>query len=104
MLLTDLARLAPIRHSHYCFGTNAAQNICGVSVVDSRFEELKRYNLAEIFDPTPKEAAPPVQTLQTAESTDSTSMPDAAPQECAADSEQKATTVETTTEAVMDTS
>jgi len=23
-------------------------------VVDNRFEELKRYNLAEIFDPTPK--------------------------------------------------
>ena len=32
------------------------QNICGVSVVDHRFEELKRYNISEIFDPTPKEA------------------------------------------------
>lgn len=32
------------------------QNICGVSVVDHRFEELKRYNIAEIFDPTPQEA------------------------------------------------
>ena len=31
------------------------QNICGVSVVDHRFEELKRYNISEIFDPSPKE-------------------------------------------------
>ncbi|RDI84118.1 hypothetical protein Vi05172_g5957 [Venturia inaequalis] len=29
------------------------KNICGVSVVGSDFEELKRYNLSEIFDPTP---------------------------------------------------
>ena len=35
--------------------TNALQNICGVSVADSDFERLKRYNLAEIFEPTPKE-------------------------------------------------
>jgi len=26
-----------------------------VSVVDASFERLKRFNLAEIFDPTPKE-------------------------------------------------
>jgi hypothetical protein len=37
------------------------QNICGVSVVDHRFEELKRYNISEIFDPTPKEDAPKVE-------------------------------------------
>jgi hypothetical protein len=36
---------------------NNFQNICGVSVVDHRFEELKRYNISEIFDPTPKEEA-----------------------------------------------
>ena len=36
-----------------CRLTNAAlQNVCGVSVVDRSFERLKRYNLAEIFDPT----------------------------------------------------
>jgi tRNA acetyltransferase TAN1 len=39
----------------------AFQNICGVSVVDHRFEELKRYNISEIFDPTPKEEAPKVE-------------------------------------------
>ncbi|KAK5686156.1 hypothetical protein LTS10_002270 [Elasticomyces elasticus] len=32
------------------------QNICGISVVDDSFERLKRFNLAEIFDPTPKES------------------------------------------------
>nr|OQO20676.1 hypothetical protein B0A51_11224 [Rachicladosporium sp. CCFEE 5018] len=32
------------------------QNICGVSVIDRRFEELKRYNLSEIFEPTAKES------------------------------------------------
>lgn len=31
------------------------QNICGVSVVDTAFDELKRFNLAEIYDPTPRE-------------------------------------------------
>lgn len=30
------------------------QNICGVSVVGSDYDKLKRYNLAEIFEPTPK--------------------------------------------------
>ncbi|CZT18669.1 related to P.falciparum dihydropteroate synthase [Ramularia collo-cygni] len=30
------------------------QHVCGVSVVDSDFERLKRYNISEIFDPTPK--------------------------------------------------
>ncbi|KAI9871318.1 MAG: hypothetical protein M1830_003036 [Pleopsidium flavum] len=30
------------------------QNICGMSVVGSDFEKLKRYNLTEIYDPTPK--------------------------------------------------
>jgi hypothetical protein len=38
-----------------CADNNGFQNICGVSVVDHRFEELKRYNISEIFDPTPKE-------------------------------------------------
>ena len=33
------------------------QNICGVSVVGSDFEKLKKYNLAEIFEPTPRPRA-----------------------------------------------
>ena len=40
-----------------CADIIVMQNICGVSVVDHRFEELKRYNISEIFDPTPKEEA-----------------------------------------------
>jgi tRNA acetyltransferase TAN1 len=44
-----------------CADNNGLQNICGVSVVDHRFEELKRYNIAEIFDPTPKEEAAKVE-------------------------------------------
>lgn len=31
------------------------KHICGVSVVDNSFERLKRYNISEIFDPTPKD-------------------------------------------------
>lgn len=30
------------------------QSICGISVVPNDYESLKRYNLAEIFEPTPK--------------------------------------------------
>jgi hypothetical protein len=29
------------------------QHVCGMSVLDGSFERLKRYNLAEIYDPTP---------------------------------------------------
>lgn len=34
---------------------NFSKNVCGVSVLDDSFEKLKRLNLAEIYDPTPKE-------------------------------------------------
>lgn len=30
------------------------QNVCGMSVVGSDYEKLKRYNLSEIYEPTPK--------------------------------------------------
>ncbi|KAL9067524.1 MAG: hypothetical protein Q9157_006787 [Trypethelium eluteriae] len=30
------------------------KNVCGMSVVGSDYDRLKRYNLAEIYDPTPK--------------------------------------------------
>jgi tRNA acetyltransferase TAN1 len=32
--------------------------VCGVSVLDSSFEKLKRYNIAEIYDPTPANEPP----------------------------------------------
>ncbi|KAI6801276.1 hypothetical protein KC361_g1892 [Hortaea werneckii] len=37
------------------------QNICGVSVVNNDFERLKRFNIAEIVDPTPADAVKQVQ-------------------------------------------
>ncbi|KAK2809870.1 hypothetical protein FQN50_003511 [Emmonsiellopsis sp. PD_5] len=33
---------------------DVVQNICGMSVVGRDYEELKRYNLSEIYEPTPK--------------------------------------------------
>lgn len=35
------------------------QNICGMSVVGDDWESFKRYNLAEIYHPTPKPGAEP---------------------------------------------
>lgn len=32
------------------------QNLMGMSVVESDYDRLKRYNLAEIYDPSPKKA------------------------------------------------
>jgi tRNA acetyltransferase TAN1 len=42
------------------------QNVCGMSVVGNDFEELKRFNLAEIYQPTPQpinDAMPPPQEI-----------------------------------------
>ncbi|KAK3071429.1 hypothetical protein LTR53_008633 [Teratosphaeriaceae sp. CCFEE 6253] len=41
------------------------KNICGVSVIDSSFERLKRFNLAELFDPTTKEVQKKIETVLT---------------------------------------
>lgn len=43
----------PIGCTRLALAKHCEKNICGVSVVGSDFEELKRYNLSEIFDPTP---------------------------------------------------
>lgn len=37
-------------------GLRSSQNICGMSVVGHDFDKLKRFNLAEIYDPRPKAA------------------------------------------------
>lgn len=39
----------------YVTFTQFLQSICGISVVPNDYETLKRYNLAEIFEPSPKE-------------------------------------------------
>ncbi|WEW55198.1 hypothetical protein PRK78_000627 [Emydomyces testavorans] len=36
------------------------QNMCGMSVVEGDYEQLKRYNLAEIYHPTPRPQPAPV--------------------------------------------
>ncbi|KAF2219876.1 hypothetical protein BDZ85DRAFT_204729, partial [Elsinoe ampelina] len=36
---------------------NVLKNICGISVVGPDYDRLKRYNLQEIFDPTPEKHA-----------------------------------------------
>jgi tRNA acetyltransferase TAN1 len=35
----------------------AGQNVIGMSVVGSDYDQLKRYNLAEIYDPAPAKPA-----------------------------------------------
>ncbi|KAI9728403.1 MAG: hypothetical protein M1828_003803 [Chrysothrix sp. TS-e1954] len=42
------------------------QNICGVSVVDRRYEELKRFNLAEIYEPSAADAGKEVSSVGSA--------------------------------------
>ncbi|KAJ5135605.1 uncharacterized protein N7515_004883 [Penicillium bovifimosum] len=37
---------------------DVAQNVIGMSVVQGDYDKLKRFNLAEIYDPSPKEATP----------------------------------------------
>lgn len=35
--------------------TDSSQNVVGMSVVGGDYDKLKRFNLAEIYDPSPKE-------------------------------------------------
>ncbi|KAK5013707.1 hypothetical protein LTR39_003519, partial [Cryomyces antarcticus] len=51
--LAEVARQVLAPHFH---GPDSAEkkNICGMSVVGSDFDKLKRYNLAEIYHPSPK--------------------------------------------------
>lgn len=35
--------------------TDSSQNVVGMSVVQGDYDKLKRFNLAEIYDPSPKE-------------------------------------------------
>lgn len=34
---------------------DSSQNVVGMSVVQGDYDKLKRFNLAEIYDPSPKE-------------------------------------------------
>lgn len=35
--------------------TDSSQNVVGMSVVQGDYDKLKRFNLAEIYDPSPNE-------------------------------------------------
>lgn len=45
-----------------------SQNIMGMSVVGGDYDQLKRYNLAELYSPTPKPQAPEKKESETTES------------------------------------
>lgn len=45
-----------LQHYELLIVVEVYQNVCGVSVIDNSFERLKRYNISEIFEPTPKDA------------------------------------------------
>lgn len=42
--------------------TDSSQNVVGMSVVQGDYDKLKRFNLAEIYDPSPKEEPPATAT------------------------------------------
>ncbi|KXL42976.1 hypothetical protein M433DRAFT_21333 [Acidomyces richmondensis BFW] len=44
-----------LNHYDFLIVVEVYQNICGVSVLDASFDRLKRFNLAEIYAPTPKD-------------------------------------------------
>ncbi len=50
--------LIPIMEKHLSNGrTGGQQTVCGMSVVGNEWETLKRFNLAELYQPTPKGGA-----------------------------------------------
>jgi tRNA acetyltransferase TAN1 len=54
-ILVEIYTVSKSDHSYHVFHTQLVQSICGISVVPNDYEALKRYNLAEIFEPSPKE-------------------------------------------------
>ncbi|KAK2773710.1 hypothetical protein FQN52_004517 [Onygenales sp. PD_12] len=63
---------------------DVVQNICGMSVVGRDYEELKRYNLSEIYEPTPK---PNIAPAPAAEETKSEAKEESKPSEPMPESE-----------------
>ena len=43
-----------LKHYEYLILVDIYRNMLGMSVVGSDYEDLKRFNLAEIYDPTPQ--------------------------------------------------
>lgn len=61
LILVDIYRVSPRSASldpskavpGKCSADETRQNVCGMSVVGSDYDQLKRFNLAEICSPTP---------------------------------------------------
>jgi len=54
-ILVEIYTVSQPNHACHRSYTHLVQSICGISVVPNDYEALKRYNLAEIFEPSPKE-------------------------------------------------
>jgi tRNA acetyltransferase TAN1 len=54
-ILVEIYTVSQYNHAFHVYNTQLVQSICGISVVPNDYEALKRYNLAEIFEPSPKE-------------------------------------------------
>lgn len=58
MILVDVVQVSLARESPSVHGNTRCQNVIGMSVVGSDYDKLKRFNLAELYDPTPKPTQP----------------------------------------------
>jgi tRNA acetyltransferase TAN1 len=54
MILVDVAQVSTKITLSYGVFNWLAQNVIGMSVVQGDYDKLKRFNLAEIYDPSPK--------------------------------------------------
>jgi tRNA acetyltransferase TAN1 len=54
-----MLNFAAFGYIHLLICGGVLQNICGMSVVGDDWESFKRYNLAEIYQPTQKPGAEP---------------------------------------------
>lgn len=51
MIVVDVYRVG-VESYLFVFAAHSRQNILGMSIVGSDFEKLKRFNVAEIYEPT----------------------------------------------------
>lgn len=56
VILVDVVQVSYhfVQDKHLSDWANHYQNVIGMSVVGSDYDKLKRFNLAEIYDPAPK--------------------------------------------------
>lgn len=54
MILVDVAQVSFVYYGNAGSLADLSQNVIGMSVVGGDYDKLKRFNLAEIYDPSPK--------------------------------------------------